>query len=296
MKIVAKRKLWFSISLVAIIISVVALFTLKLNTGIDFTSGTLFSMRFGSSVTADQINSFLNDEQFADMKLGKAMVQGIGENEFSIRVPALSNEDQDKFVTAFNEEFSDVTMMGVDLVDARIGSELTKNALYSVLLACVGILIYIGFRFQFSFAVAGVLALVHDVVITLGVFAISRQQINSAFIAAMLTIVGYSINNTIIIFDRIRENLKRGKIKDDAEIVDVSISETLTRTMNTSITTFIVVLMLFIFGASSIRDFTLAMLTGIIVGTYSSLLIAGPLWYVIKTSFGKKKAVSKSSK
>lgn len=186
--------------------------------------------------------------------------------------------------------------MGIDLVDARIGSELTKNALYSVILACLGILIYIGFRFQFSFAVAGVLALVHDVIITLGVFAISRQQVNSAFIAAMLTIVGYSINNTIIIFDRIRENLKRGKIKDDAEIVDISISETLTRTMNTSITTFIVVLMLFIFGASSIRDFTLAMLTGIIVGTYSSLLIAGPLWYVIKTSFGKKKAISKSNK
>lgn len=286
---VGKRKLWFALSLIVLLISVAAIVFIGFNKGIDFTSGTLYSVEFTNDVSAEDVRAFLDSEEVAQFNITSMLVQNIGENEVSIRVPSMNPAEQEEFMLALNAKFGECVAHGIDQVDPKIGGELTRNALISVALACIGILIYIGFRFEFSFAVAAVMCLVHDVIITLGVISLTHQEINSAFIAGILTIVGYSINDTIIIYDRVRENRKSGKYKDNALLIDASINETLRRTLNTGLTTLLAVVALFIFGSASIRDFTLSMMVGIAIGTYTSIFVASTLWYQFK---GKNEAVA----
>lgn len=282
MKFMARRKLWFSITGGAVILSLLALLFLGLNLGIDFTSGTLFWLRFEREVSPAEIRDVLSSSDLADLGLGKSMVQRIGDNQLTIRTPSLNPTGQDRVLDALRDRFGSVVSRGVDQVDPRIGSELTRNALVSVLIASLGILAYIAFRFEFRFGVCAVVALIHDVLITLGVLAITRQEINSPFVAGILTVVGYSVNDTIIVFDRIRENLRTGKKVELEAIVDRSIFDTLRRSINTAVTTLLAVVALFVFGSPTIRDFTLALMVGILAGTYSSIFVASPLWYVWK--------------
>ena len=292
MKIVENKKIFFAISIIAVLISVISLLTLGLNRGIDFTSGTLFTLEVPAGVTASNIDDFIStSEVAADLNITSARVQGIGENQVSVRVPSLTPEEQNIFLDSLEGEFGEIHSLGIDQVDAIVGKELTKNAIISVILGCIGILIYVGFRFEFRFAVAGVLCLAQDVMVTIGLIVLLRQEVNSGFIVALLTIVGYSINNTIIIYDRLRENLKMGKYKDDKKLlVNTSISETLGRTINTAATTLVAIIALVVFGSASIRDLTLSMVIGIVAGTFSSVFLATPLWYVM--SGGEKKAAN----
>lgn len=279
LRVMSTYKMWFTISAVVILIGLISLFTRGLNYGIDFSSGTLFWLEFPEQVTADQVRAAVEGPA-TPLNLQKLMIQKAGGNLITLRTRALSPEDQQKVLAVLSEKFPGVQSRGVDLVDPRIGKELTTNAIISVALASIGILAYIALRFEYRFGVAGVVALIHDVLVTLGLFSLLRQEVNSPFVAALLTVVGYSINDTIVVFDRIRENLRNRPNDSTAAIVDDSINQTLTRSINTSLTTLLAVLALFIFGSSTIRDFTLALVIGITVGTYSSIFIASPIWAI----------------
>ena len=181
--------------------------------------------------------------------------------------------------------FLPVTVIGIINSETKgpaIGNELKKQALWALVLANIGILIYISFRFEWRFGLAAVIALVHDVIMMIVLYGVSRIAVNSSFIAAILTIVGYSINNTIVIFDRVRENMKNVRKIDDVQLVNESISQTLSRSINTSLTTLLTVLALYILGVPAIKDFALPLIAGIIAGTYSSIFISGPLWIILK--------------
>lgn len=283
------RKIWYALTLVLALGGVAGLLLHGMNLGIDFTSGTLFWLEFPQAIEASAIAEAINTPETAGLNLGKGMVQKIGDREFSLRVPSLGAEGQDAVLVALKSKFGDVQTHGIDQVDPRIGSELTKVAIESVLIASLGILIYIALRFEYRFAVISVATLVAGVLITIGAFVVFQQEINSAFVAGMLTLVGYCVNNTIIIFDRIRENLRSTRKEDLAEMTDRSINEMRGRTMHTTVTTLIGVVALYVFGSTTIRDFTFALLVGLLVGVYLSVFVAGPLWYDWRRLLGNAK-------
>ena len=190
----------------------------------------------------------------------------------------INDEQVGRIVEALSQKIGQVSVIESQMVEGVIGRELLGRALMAVVIACVGIVIYVSLRFEFRFAVAAILALIHDVIIVLGAFALMGRQVNSPFIAAVLTIIGYSINDTIVIFDKIRENLRLRKKETLEELTNKSILQTMTRSLNTVITTLLAVFALFFFGGASIRDFSLALIIGLTTGTYSSIFIASPIW------------------
>jgi preprotein translocase subunit SecF len=219
------------------------------------------------------------------------------ENEYLIKVKAIGDAanvaDQIKDVLSGGIEGRQIDIRRTETVGPRIGAELKTAAFWAIIYSLVGILVYITWRFQFRFAIAAIIALVHDVLITLGFFSVIGMEISLAVIAAILTIVGYSLNDTIVVFDRIRENLHGKRRENYAGIVNASINETLSRTIITSLTTILVVLSLVIFGGAVIRDFALTLLIGVMVGTYSSIFIASPVlveWQNYKSARSQKSA------
>jgi len=188
----------------------------------------------------------------------------------------------EKFKEKYNLE-SDKPLQSQKIGPA-IGEEIRNDALIAIAIAMVGMLIYITFRFEFKFGLSAIIALIHDILITLAIFAIFKLPVNVSFVAALLTIVGYSINDTIVVFDRIRENLKLFKKTDYAKLVDTSISQTIVRSINTSFTTFLAIACLYIFGVDAIKEFALPLILGVLIGTYSSIFIASPVWYLFKTN------------
>lgn len=194
----------------------------------------------------------------------------------------LDQAAQDSLIASLTEKYGEVTIIQSGLVGPSVGSELKKNALISLGLAVLLMIAYITYRFEMHFAIAGVLALFHDIFIVVAVFSIFQLEIDSTFIAALLTIFGYSINDKIVVFDRIRENMGRVKKDQLSGLVNDSIAQSFTRSMNTSISTLILLLALFFFGGQTTRIFVLAMIIGVVAGTYSSLCIASPIWYEFK--------------
>lgn len=283
------RKIWYALTLILMVGGAIGMLTTGLNLGIDFTSGTLFWLEFSEPADPAGISAAIEVPETVGLNLGKGMVQRVGDNEFTLRVPSLDSDSQQVVINAVKAKYPTAVSHGIDQVDPRIGSELTKVAIESVIIASIGILIYIALRFEYRFAAVSVATLIAGVFITIGVFVVTRQEVNSAFIAGMLTLVGYCVNNTIIVFDRIRENLRSSKKEDLAGMTDRSIREMLGRTVHTTITTLIGVLSLFIFGSATIRDFTLALLAGLIIGVYLSLFVAGPLWYDWRRLQGENK-------
>ncbi|MFQ6615960.1 MAG: protein translocase subunit SecF [Fidelibacterota bacterium] len=249
--------------------------------GIDFEGGTLVQIRFQHEVTTFQLRDALEP-----LGLGKSEIQILGDRrEAIVRLQEKGETEtlvkilKDAFLTAMPDASPDFRR--VESVGPKIGGELKGKALTAILSALLVIMIYIAFRFQFKFAVGAIAALVHDVLITLGVFSIMGYEISLPIIAAFLTIVGYSLNDTIVVFDRVRENLKRIKQEPHDTIVNKSINESLSRTVITSLTTFAVVFTLWAAGGEVIKYFAFAMMVGVIVGTYSSIFIASPavvLW------------------
>ena len=244
---------------------------------IDFTGGTLAQIQFNQPPDIGKVRSALDK-----MNIGVGEVQTFGApNEILIRlqVDNSKNDPAVELKKALQSEFptEKLDFRRIEKVGPKIGSELKGKALFAIITAIIGILIYISIRFEFRFAIGAIAALVHDVLITLGIFSILNYEISLSIIAAFLTIVGYSLNDTIVVFDRVRENLKKLKTLDQESIFNKSINDSLSRTVITSFTTFLVVSILYIAGGEVIRYFAFAMIIGVLVGTYSSIYVASPV-------------------
>jgi len=283
---IGKRKIALTISLVMILVGIASLIIHggpKL--GIDFTGGSSIQLRFENEVDVGEIRDLLSG-----MGFGNAEIKEFGvNNEILIRIQQQNtNEDVSNIVvTELSEKMSGnkLELRMNEAVGPRIGNELKRTTIWAILAALVLILIYISWRFEFKFAVGAVAALFHDVLITLGIFSLVGFELSLAVIAAFLTIIGYSLNDTIVVFDRIRENLKILRREEYINIFNTSINQTLSRTILTSMTTFVVVLILFFFGGEVIHNFSFALVIGVIIGTYSSMFIASPVvveWYLKK--------------
>lgn len=277
---VGKYKIFVVISLIVILAGLTVTLWQGLNLGVDFVGGSLIYINIGKQYSADDIRSILSSEGI------DATVVQVGEDKADamIRMRYMENQDeiQQNLIAALKDKY-DLTddKFSVEAVGPTVGRDLTLNAIKSIIIAWAFILIYIWIRFELKSGVAAIIALIHDVFIMIAAAALMRTQINSPFVAAVLTIIGYSINNTIVVFDRVRENAKRfGRKMSRAEITNASIRQTLSRSINTTLTTLFTVLALYIFGVESIKEFTLPIIVGLLAGAYSSIFIAGPVWAV----------------
>ena len=272
-----------------------SLFGMGINVGIDFSGGMSMQYTMGEAVTQSDIEGVLNGIGLKDYAVS---VQGTGKDSINIRIKAIDEDGvqgvQASITEALQAKYPNAAIYGdVNYVGPVAGATLLRNAFLSVLIAALCMLIYIAIRFDFNSGAAAVLGLVHDVLIMLSFMVILRSfvQMNSSFIAAMLTIVGYSINNTIIIFDRIRENARKMPSSTPrADVVNRSIKECLGRTINTTLTTLVTIVCLYIFGVSSIREFALPIIVGIISGVYSANMINGYVWAFLEEKKRGKKA------
>jgi len=291
LNIIGRRKFWFALSLLVIIPGIISIIFRwvtvgsPLNLGIDFTGGTITAVEFNKDITVPQVRDALKEITVDKTTLDKSIIQLSGNRTAIIRTLVLDDQKQAEVLTKLSEKIGpyDKSKLRVDKVGPVIGKELTQKAIMALAVASILMVIYISFRFEIKFGIAAVIALLHDVFVVLGIFSIFWWEVDSAFVAAVLTIIGYSINDTIVIFDRIRENLKKRKKGQDLEtLVNNSILQTMTRSINTVLTVVFVLVALLLFGGSTIKFFTLAMLIGVISGAYSSIFNASPLWFVFK--------------
>lgn len=297
--IAGRGKVWFIISLLVIIPGLFSMATRGFNFGIDFTGGTIIDLKFDQPVTIVQVRDSLR--QYG---LDGSVIQLSGEDsgveasqDVMIRTIDLDENDRKAVMASLKSEIGDYQVMREEKVGATIGGELIMNAVMALVISWVLIILYVAARFEFRFGIAAVLALVHDILIVLAVFSFTQRQVDSSFVAALLTIVGYSINDTIVIFDRIRENLKlhfrRGG--DVVELVNRSVYQTLTRSLYTVFTVLFTTLALLFFGGETTKDFAFALLVGFASGCYSSIFIAGPLWVTLRNwAEARKKAARKA--
>jgi len=293
---VGRMKLAFSISLTLIVISALSLIIHKgPNLGIDFAGGTLVQIKFKESTSVNNIRSPLKT-----INLGNSTIQRFGyqdDNEFLIKTEKSSSElkglsgiIEDALRTAYPEGSFEIRR--VEVVGPKVGKDLRQKGMLAMLYAMLGILIYITWRFEFRYAIGAIIALVHDVIITVGIFSLLDKEFTLPIIAALLTIIGYSLNDTIVVYDRIRENLRSQRKQTLTEILNESINQVLSRTILTSGTTLLVVGALFFLGGAVIHDFAFALLVGVIIGTYSSIFIASSTvlaWETMKPSKRKRK-------
>ena len=263
------RKAALTISLVLVAASIVLLLTRGLNLGIDFTGGNVIQTEFETRPDIADVRSVISG-----IVAKGAMIQNFGEKGIIIRTNEDTEQSREAVVKALSEKYSDMKVTGFEKVGPVVGGELRRQAVIGVTIALFAILVYITLRFQFRFAVVSVVPLVHDVLIALGFFSLTQMEIGSSFIAAILTIVGYSLNNTIIILDRVRENW--GSLSKDGivALVNKSLNQTLARTINTTLTTLFPVIALCVWGGPVLMAFSYAMLVGMIAGTWSSMFVA----------------------
>ncbi|WP_459843149.1 protein translocase subunit SecF [Halanaerocella petrolearia] len=273
-EIIEKRKLWFTISGVIITIGLISILMQGMNLGIDFTGGTIMEFQFDKQVTTEEVRDILSE--FGLNK--KSRVQETGENGILIRTQQLEHDKVVALQEKVETDYPSANMLRTSVVGPTIGQELRNKAFWALVVASIAIVAYISFRFQFRFSIAALMALLHDVLIVITVFSLLGPEINSPFVAALLTIVGYSINDTIVIFDRIREKLRFAKRSDTfAELNNQAILETLPRSINTSLTTLLPILAIIFLGGATIQNFMLALLIGMLSGTYSSIFVASPI-------------------
>ena len=251
-----------------------------LNYGVDFKGGTDIVIRTEQPANLDDLRAKINALGF-----GEATLQEFGsQNEVLIRIPTVEGGDaaQQAVIAKVKEALGPgVEYLSVSVVGPKVSEELTQQSIIAVVIAIIGILIYIWFRFEWQFALGAVVSLLHDVVLTIGLFCLIKLEFNLQIIAAILTIVGYSLNDTVVVFDRVREFMRKYKQMPLADLIDFSINSVLPRTILTSVTTLIALIALYIFGGEVLRGFTLAMIWGVIVGTYSSIFIAAPFLIIL---------------
>lgn len=277
MQIIEKRKWFYIISLLLIIPGIISMFVQGFNLGIDFKGGSMLRYRLESTADATAITQTVRDLQIVE----EVSVQKSG-SEYYIRSSELNQEQTQQITAALNAQYGTATLQSAESVGATIGGELVRNAFMAVAIALVLMLIYITFRFEWSFGLAAVLALFHDVLIVCGIFSLFQLEVNGAFIAAILTVIGYSINDTIVIFDRVRENLRMKKKDALDNLLNKSIMQTMNRSVNTVLTVLMPLIALLIFGGDTIKVFVIALLVGFLFGMYSSICIASPFYYEIK--------------
>ncbi|MDC0418602.1 protein translocase subunit SecF [Pelagibacteraceae bacterium] len=272
-------------SLSAVIVSIFFLFFKGLNYGVDFKGGTLLEIRIDNkNIQIQDIRASLNVPELGDVNVKQFGEQG----DFLIKFEKNANENK-KFITDLKNSISKkissvVNFRRVETVGPKVSSELLKQGITAIVLALGAMLFYIWIRFEWQFSIGAIVALIHDVVITLGIFSILSFEVNLSIVAAVLTIVGYSMNDTVVIFDRIRENLlKYSKLRTN-EITDISVNETLSRTVITSLTTLLALFSIFILGGEILKGFSFAMILGVIIGTYSSIYVASPVLNYFKVT------------
>lgn len=277
-------KLGFAISTVLSVVSVILFFGVGMNYGIDFQGGTLVEIQTKDGpADIGEIRT-----QISDLNLGDVQIQQFGApDDVLIRVVRQpGGEDaQQRAVQLIRDSFGDtVDFRRVEVVGPRVSAELAQAGIIAVIAALLAIMVYIWLRFEWHFALGAVITTVHDVLLTIGIFAVVQLEFNLTSIAAVLTIVGYSLNDTVVVYDRVRENLRRYKKMPMSELIDLSINQMLSRTVMTSLTTLIALIALFIFGGEVIRSFTFAMIWGVAIGTYSSIFVAAPMliWFKLR--------------
>jgi preprotein translocase subunit SecF len=247
-----------------------------LNLGIDFAGGSIIQIKFSKNISADQIRTALKST-----KLESSIIQQFGPNEFLIRTSE-SFSDQKMLVTnveqplsaAFNKDYE---IRRVEVVGSKVGADFQRKAIFAVILSWLAMLIYVGWRFEFRYGLGGIIALIHDVIIILGTVSILNMEFTITILAAVFFIIGFSINDTIVVLDRVRENVKLNPKRKLGDIINLSVNQTLSRTILTSLTVFLTVLALFFFGGAVIHDFALSLLVGVVFGTYSSVFISCPI-------------------
>ncbi|MBR2489714.1 MAG: protein translocase subunit SecF [Clostridia bacterium] len=276
--IINKRIIFFAISLVVILVGAICFAVNGLNTDIDFTGGTAIYVDLGTDYNETAIRDCINPIEGVTV----SSVQKTDATGAVVKTTTISTELRAKVTEDLTKAFPGSTILSVDNVSANVGQELWTNAALSICIAALLMLIYITFRFELLSGVSAVLALVHDMLVMIAIYAIFQFPVNTSFIAAILTILGYSINATIVIFDRIRENAKMMKKEAFGNVVDKSIWQSMGRSINTSITTLLTIVMVYILGVPSIKDFALPLIIGIVAGTYSSIFIAGQFWVLLK--------------
>jgi preprotein translocase subunit SecF len=280
---VGKRKLFFILSAAILLLGILSLLIQGLNLGVDFVSGSRVDISIGQEFELEEGKDVLEELGYANPNVRKAGNENellVFRTDENLEVDKV-NEIRDRF----REVYGDQVAVNEQTVDPIVGRELAKNALISVLIASVGIILYVTLRFEYRFAVAAVLALFHDALFVIGLFSVFRWEVDLVFVAAVLTIVGYSVNDTIVVFDRIRENVEIDQPKrweDLKETVNRSLQQTLVRSLNTGLTVIFAAAALFAFGGESIRYFSLALLLGLIAGIYSSVFIASQVWITWK--------------
>lgn len=295
LKVIEKRKIWFTISIILIVIGIGFVAFRGLNFGIDFKGGTIIEININkdfNKADADKIvEKYVKANEFETTKAN--------DKELDIRInrDAISDENTTKLFNDIKDKYKlkDSDLINSDRIGASVGNDLIKKAVISLVVSIILMLLFIAYRFEVIFGIAAIIALLHDVLITLSVYAIGNLPINTPFIAAILTIIGYSIADTIVIFDRIRENQKKLRGKELIEMADISISQTIGRSICTVTTTVVTIACVHIF-VPSVREFTIPILVGIISGCYSSIFIASPIWFLLKKRSDKKrKALTKVS-
>jgi len=272
------------ISLLLIVISIFLLIFKGLNYGVDFKGGTLIELRANNNITISDLR-----KSFSNMNLGDISVKQFGNNtDYIIKIEKKENNNvnfinniKEKLFNSIGENFK---IRRVENVGPKVSSELLKSGIIAIILSLTAMLFYIWIRFEWQFSLGAIAALFHDVIITLGVFSLFSLEINLSIVAAVLTIVGYSMNDTVVIFDRVRENLKKYSDIKIFELTNISINDTLSRTIITSVTTLLALFSIYFLGGQILKGFSLAMILGVIFGTYSSIYIANPLLVVLKVS------------
>lgn len=282
-------KYFYTLSIVLTIAGIICLAFFGLNYSVDFKAGSNVDISLSKPLTADQVRPILKNMGIEE---DEASISP-GQDRMNIRFTQVLSEENDAKLKAEISKLDDRASFEVNTVDPEMAKELARNAIYAVLISCIGIIIYVSIRFEWRFAVAAIIALLHDAFMVIAVFSIFRLEVDLTFIVAVLTIIGYSINDTIVIFDRVRENLRFAKTKtrqDLINLVNLSVSQTIMRSLYTALTVFVAALFLFLLGGESIRMFSLAMVIGLLFGAYSSIFIASPLWFLLKSKQKHKPA------
>ena len=296
----SRSKLWISISIILVVLSLISFFVQNLNFGIDFRGGTSIRTESSEPVNVAAYRNALSSLDLGDITISEVFDPNFedDQNVAMIRIQAQPGQEAatSKLVEDSLQKLKGVSknikFVSVESVGPKVSGELIRTAIIAVILAISAVLFYIWIRFEWQFAVGAISALIHDVILTIGIFSLLQIKFDLAIIAAILTIVGYSLNDTVVVFDRVRENLRKFKKRSLIEVMNLSINETMSRTVMTSVTTLLALISLFVLGGDVIRGFVFAMIWGVVVGTYSSIFIASAilLWTGVKRDWTKPNA------
>jgi preprotein translocase subunit SecF len=296
--IVKNYKIFFSITIIFLVVGIGSMFMHSFNLGVDFTGGSIIDLKFNAPVSVAQVRDVLKEHDLGNsvIQLGTSDSNITTSESVLIRTSILADDDRRVVMSDLTSQIGEYQILRVEQVGATVGSELVQQAALAVVLSWVLMILYITYRFEFKFAISAIIGLIIDVTVVLCYFSLFNLEIDSSFVAALLTVVGYSVNGTIVIFDRIRENLKTYRRSEDlGDMVDKSIWQCMTRSVYTMLSTLFAVVAIFLFGGDTIHNFSFAMLVGFASGFYTSTFLAGTMWKFLKiNSEGSNKVISKT--